>query len=224
MLNPLRGSVGILGGSFNPVHNAHLRMALEAREALGLERVDLLPAKHPPHKGVAGLLPFSLRLELLHLAVAKQPGLGVNPLEGDMPEPSYSFDTLSLLNAQHPERNHVFIMGSTDLVTLPEWHRGLELPLVVDIAIVDRHGVGLDVVDRFLQAHWQCFEESSWMRRIAGGKLVAFVSMPRLDISASLIRERFCSGRDICGFVPEAVRERMLAQARLVTQCWSVLP
>jgi nicotinate-nucleotide adenylyltransferase len=213
--------VGILGGSFNPVHNGHLRMAIEAREALGLARVDLLPARVPPHKGTAGLLDFGLRLDMARLAVEGVEGLGVCALEGEMPVPSYSHATLVRLAELHPGTRHVFVLGSTDLPTLPDWHRGLELPLLADMAVVDRLGLGLDTVDRFLTAHWQWREEGPGLRRIDGGRLVAFVPMARLDISASMVREKFCAGREVRGLVPEAVRERMLAAPRQFSDCWN---
>jgi len=218
--SPLAGSVGILGGTFNPVHNAHLRMALEALEVLGLARVELMPAKLPPHKGAAGLLDFPLRLQLLRQAVDGVDGLGVNALEGEMPEPSYSHATLSRLRELFPAENHVFVLGSTDFLTLPAWYRGLELPLLADIVVVDRLGLGQDTVDNFLSDHWRWQEDAPGVRRLEGGRRVAFVPMPRLDISASMVRERFLAGREVSGLVPEAVRRRMRSDAPLFTGCW----
>ena len=224
MAEALAGSVGILGGTFNPVHNGHLRMALEAREALGLSRVDLMPARVPPHKGTAGLLDFGLRLELLRAAAHGVEGLGVNDLEGDMPSPSYSIATLTRLRELFPNVNHVFVLGSTDLLTLPDWHRGLELPLLADLAVVDRLGLGIDAVDRFLDTHWTWEAEGPALRRIAGGRRIAFVAMPRLDISASMVREKFCAGLETCGLVPEAVRRRLGDRPRLFLDCWQSQP
>lgn len=224
MGSPLAGSPGILGGTFNPVHNGHLRMALEAREALGLSRVDLMPASVPPHKGRAGLLDFETRLALLREAVEGVGGLGVSGLEGDMPTPSYSYDTLTRLGELHPGVNHVFVLGSTDFLTLPEWHRGLELPLLSDMVVVDRLGLGLDAVDRFLDAHWQWEAEGPALRRIKSGRLVAFVTMPRLDISASMVRDKFCSGLETSGLVPEPVRRRMRDDPGLFRSSWNSQP
>ncbi len=220
MGNPLAGSVGVLGGTFNPVHNGHLRMALEAREALGLARVDLMPARVPPHKGGRGLLDFGTRLDLLRAAVRGVDGLGVSDMEGGLPAPSYSFATLTRLRELRPDVNHVFVLGSTDLLTLPEWHRGLELPLLADLAVVDRMGIGQDEVDSFLAAHWSFDAPGPGLRRIAGGRLVALVGMPRLDISASMVREKFCAGLETAGLVPEAVRTRMRDEPRAFLDRW----
>jgi len=214
--------VGILGGSFNPVHNGHLRMAIEARETLDLARVDLLPAKVPPHKGAAGLLDFDLRLALLRLAVDGVSGLDVCALEGEMPVPSYSHATLTRLQELFPDTGFVFVLGSTDFLTLPDWRKGLELPLLSDIAVVDRLGLGQDAVDRFLDTHWDWRKEGSGVRRIAGGRRVVLATMARLDVSASLVREKFCAGLEISGLVPDAVRERMLAEPHVFMDCWNL--
>lgn len=222
MASPFSGMVGILGGSFNPVHNGHLRMAIEARETLDLARVDLLPAKVPPHKGAAGLLDFDLRLALLRLAVDGVSGLDVCALEGEMPVPSYSHATLTRLQELFPDTGFVFVLGSTDFLTLPDWRKGLELPLLSDIAVVDRLGLGQDAVDRFLDTHWDWRKEGSGVRRIAGGRRVVLATMARLDVSASLVREKFCAGLEISGLVPDAVRERMLAEPHVFMDCWNL--
>jgi len=221
--NPFSGFIGILGGSFNPVHNGHLRMAIEARERLGLSRVDFLPAKVPPHKGESGLLDFKLRLSLLRAAVQGVEGLGVCALEGEMPAPSYSYATLTRLRELDPSAAFVFVLGSTDFLTLPHWHRGLELPLLTDMAVVDRLGLGQEAVDAFLNRHWQWSVEEGGARRIAGGRRVVLLPMARLDISASMVREKFCAGLETSGLVPEAVRDRMLADAHVFADCWNVL-
>lgn len=221
MPSPFIGSVGILGGSFNPVHNGHLRLAIEVRETLGLARVDLLPARVPPHKIDAGLLDFELRLELVGLAVAAVPGLGVCALEGEMPVPSYSYATLNRLRETQPDTNHVFILGGTDLLTLPEWHRGLEIPLLTDLAVALRGDTDTADLEGFLAAHWDARSDGPGVFRIAGGGRVAFVTAPRLDISSSLVRDKFLHGRELCALVPDRVRQRMLAAARHFADRWS---
>lgn len=213
-------SVGLLGGSFNPVHNGHLRMAIEVGERLGLERVDLMPAKVPPHKGSQGLLDFELRVDLLRAAVAGVAGLGVSDIEGRLPVPSYSYATLARIGRDCPGTHHVFVLGAADLLTLPSWHRGLELPLLTDIVVVDRMGLGSAAVAEFLNRHWTLSGEETGVWTLKGGRRVFFVSVPRIDISASMVRDRFCAGRELSGLVPDVIRQRMMADAILFTACW----
>lgn len=217
----LTGAIGIFGGAFNPVHNGHLRMAIETREALNLRRVDFMPTHIPPHKSTQGLLPFELRLGLLLESVSNIDGLGVNALEAEMPGPSYSFETMSRLHAAEPDSRFAFVMGSTDFVTLPDWHRGLDLPLITDIVVADRTGTNLPAVDEFLTHHWEWSEEGPNIRRIAGGRLVVFIAIPRLDISATLVRDKFIRGQDPLALVPDAVRRRMRAEPHLFHHFWT---
>ena len=112
--------IGILGGSFNPVHTGHVRMAVEALEQVGLDRVDLMPAKEPPHKGSEGLLPFAVRLEMVERAVEAIPGLGANPVEGDRPGPSFTCDTLTCFRTEQPQNDFYFILGASTFLELPK--------------------------------------------------------------------------------------------------------
>ncbi len=120
--------IGILGGSFNPVHTGHVRMAIETLERLSLDRVELVPAKKPPHKDEADILPFELRLELVNRAVQGIPGLGSNPLEGERRGPSFTCDTLTCYRTEQPETEIYFIVGLTAGVAVwryRSWRRWL---------------------------------------------------------------------------------------------------
>lgn len=215
------GAVGIFGGTFNPVHNGHLRMAIETREALDLARIDFVPTHIPPHKPELGLLPFAWRLELTREAVADVPGLGVSALEAEIDGPSFSYSTLTRLQAASPETRFVFILGSPDFLTLPDWHRGLELPLITDIVVADRVGLDIQAVDDFLSRYWQWKVVKDGVRCIQGGQHIIFLTIPRLDISASLVREKFFQGRDLSGLVPEAVQRQMRVEPGLFYHFWS---
>ena len=221
--------IGILGGSFNPVHVGHLRLALEVLEApaAALEYVDLLPCAEPPHKPQEGILPFELRAALLEVAVRHIPRLRVNRLEGLRSGPSYTWDTLTVYAAQYPGQRPLFILGGEDFATLPQWFRGLELPRLADFVVVPRAGAERGAFLRAAAALWPDAREAEAQfpggaRAVLpeGGQLL-FLPLPRLDISASLIRERWLAGRDIHFLVPDAAVALLHAHRDVVAACWA---
>ncbi|NLY42329.1 MAG: nicotinate (nicotinamide) nucleotide adenylyltransferase [Desulfovibrionales bacterium] len=215
------GATGIFGGSFNPPHHAHWRMAIEAREQAGLARVDFYPVAVPPHKAGRSMLPFALRLVLAEAMIATHPGYAVSALEDEVDGPSYSYETLVRVRQACPQEHFVFIVGSTDFLTLPAWHRGLELPLITDMIVVERAGVDEAQSRAFAHQHWGAKECASQVLQIPGGGRIALLTMPRLDISASLVRAKFVQGFDIRGLVPEAVHAWMQANRATCLEYWT---
>lgn len=215
--------IGILGGCFNPVHNGHLRLAVEVREELGLDRVDLVPAHVPPHKSGQGMLPFALRAELAEVAVAGTPGLAVSRIEAERLGPSYTVDTLVALRAALPGAELWFVLGAGDLFSLPQWFRGTELPKLANLAVAGRGEDGLDAVSRFISEQWPGAESQDarcW--RLPGAGLLRTVDLERLDISASDVRARWLTGRSLLGLVPETVELALAQRADAVRQAWAV--
>ncbi|MBZ2173064.1 nicotinate (nicotinamide) nucleotide adenylyltransferase [Nitratidesulfovibrio sp. SRB-5] len=229
--------IGILGGSFNPVHAGHLRLAIEVAEALRPDRIDLVPCAVPPHKEGHDLLPFGLRLSLLHAAVRPFAALAVNALEGGRSGPSYTWDTLHAYRAAEPDATPFFILGGEDFEMLPHWHRGVELPRVADFVVVPRAGSGPEAFRAALAAHWpdaaplapqtdhaQAAPDTE-RHLLRGGPYgdttLTFLPLPRLDISASLLRGKWLRGADIRLLVPDDVDSLLRAQADEVRRCWA---
>ncbi|BBD06934.1 nicotinate (nicotinamide) nucleotide adenylyltransferase [Desulfovibrio ferrophilus] len=213
--------VGLLGGCFNPVHNGHLRLALETGERLGLDRVELVPAAVPPHKSGDGMLPFGLRAELCEAAIAGVEMLRVNRLEGEREGPSYTVDTLRALTAQRLEDEFTFILGSEDLFVLPDWHQGVLIPGLVNLAVAGRRDGGLEAVRLFVEQTWagaESLDDASW--RLPQGRRLSFIPAGRLDISASDIRQRWIDGQSVRGLVPEAVERLMDEHGDEVRTVW----
>lgn len=199
--------LGVLGGSFNPVHNGHLRMAVEALEQLGLDRVDLVPAASPPHKPDTGMLDFGERLRLVELAVADVEGLGANPLEGHRPGPSFTCDTLHCMRTEQPHDEFHFILGTGTFLELGKWKQGLELPNLANLVVVNRWEQAVTEVADFLAEHWPEAEpQGHGVWRFASGSTLTMLDMPRLDIKAGDIRRRWRERRRLDFLVPEAVR------------------
>jgi nicotinate-nucleotide adenylyltransferase len=206
--------IGILGGSFNPVHFGHLRAAIEVRERLGLDRVELVPAKEQPHKYQGDMLPFHSRVALIKLALKGVPGLAVNPLEGERQGPSYTCDTLAEYRARLPEAERFFILSALTLFNLPSWRHGLELPELVDLVVVPRGRAGRVETAEFLASQWPLARPAdpgpadlAWSF-VSGGRIL-YLSTPRIEISSTIVRDRWRRGRCLTGLVPPAV-ERVL--------------
>ena len=115
--------IGLLGGSFNPIHNAHLEIAEQAGLACGLERVIFIPAADPPHKKLAGDVPFELRCRMVELAIAARPGFELSIIEGERSGKSYSIDTINAFRAKAPQNELFFIIGGDSFLEIGLWHR-----------------------------------------------------------------------------------------------------
>jgi nicotinate-nucleotide adenylyltransferase len=136
---PLR-ALGVLGGTFDPIHLGHLRLAEEARESLDLERVCLIPAGQPPHRGAPGSTADD-RLAMARLAIAGNPGLEVDDGEVRAAQKSYTVLTLERLRAElGPQRPLVLILGADAFQGLPAWHRWTELFDLAHVAVANRPG------------------------------------------------------------------------------------
>jgi len=122
-----RKQIGILGGNFNPVHNAHLVVADQVRQQLGLDQVLLMPEYEPPHVDKKETIDEQHRLKMLELAIEGIEGLGIETIELERKGISYSYDTMKLLTEQHPDTDYYFIIGADMVDYLPKWYRIDEL-------------------------------------------------------------------------------------------------
>lgn len=220
--------VAILGGSFNPPHVGHLRLAVEAAEALGdrIDRLDLVPSARPPHKKNQHLLPFELRAAMLEAAARPVPRLRCNRLESFRQGPSYTWDTLRAYHAAEPGKKLYFLLGSPDFALLPTWRHGLELPALCDLVVVPRGEQSAEEFMDTTRALWPQAEaqppllpESACMRLPGGGR-AHFLPLPWLAVSASRIRELWLAGRSVEYLVPEAALELLQAYGRTALKHW----
>ncbi len=191
------GAIGLLGGTFNPPHLAHLVCAMEARDQLGLDAVKLVPAGTPPHKPIdPSQPPAAVRVELCELAAAEEPGLEVLRDEVRRAGPSYTVDTLRGLHAAGDELT--FIVGADQALGLPDWREPETVLSMARIAVAKRGDTAQqDILDR--------------CSGLVGFQRITFFDMPRLDISSSAIRARVAAGRPIRHLVPAAVADRIAA-------------
>ena len=192
--------VGILGGTFDPVHHGHLVAAEEARYQLGLDRVLFVPAAHPPHKPRQPITPAHHRLRMIELAIAPSPHLAVSRVDLDRPGPSYTVDTLDLLRAEWgPDALLFFIQGADLLADILTWHQPQRLIQLCQLAVVERADVEIDL--QYLEGHLPGLSSR-----------IHWVRMPGLDISSRDLRARVRRGRPISHLVPRAVEAYILEQ------------
>jgi nicotinate-nucleotide adenylyltransferase len=210
------GAWGILGGTFDPIHWGHVRMAVEAKEALGLERVILVPSFVPPHKAAQSMLPYVMRRALARAACRAEAGLAVSDLERSLSTPSYTVRTVAALRQLPVGGPWVFILGSTDFVRLGSWHQGINLPHLVHLVIVERPGVSWIQVDQFAQALG--LARTSWGWR--GKRCVVYLQPPSLEISSTLIRQRFVARRSLAGLVPSLCRDILESHRTFIERLW----
>jgi nicotinate-nucleotide adenylyltransferase len=171
--------VGILGGTFDPVHVGHLMDASAARHQLGLDRVLVVPARDPWQKEGRVIAPAEQRFEMLVAALDGADGLEASRIELDRDGPTYTIDTVEQLRA--PGRELVLVMGSDVAANLDSWHRVDDLRDLVTLAIVDRDDVALADPD---------------------GWRVVRVSVPRMQLSSTDLRRRVAAGEPIEFLVP----------------------
>lgn len=191
-------TIGLLGGTFNPPHVAHLVCAMEARDQLGLDGVRLIPAGIPPHKEAPSDPGAEVRVALCELAAASEPGLEVIRLEVDRAGPSYTVDTLRQLHASAPEDDLIFIVGGDQAHGLPDWRDPEGVLSLARIAVANRGDTSPEAIRE------RC-------AGLAGADRITFFTMPRLDVSSTDIRARAAAGRPIRHLVPGPVADRIAA-------------
>jgi len=190
-----RPRLGVLGGSFDPPHLAHLAIASEACHALALERVLFVPAAAPPHKGGEERTPAAVRLELTTLAVdddLRFTASGIEIEHGLV----YTVDTLRALDDRYSGHDLYFIAGSDSLLQLESWHQPEELLALCRLAIAPRPGDQPAAIAAAV-ARW-------------GEDRVVRLDAPTLAISSSQIRERVAGRRPIRYLVPRRVEQSIL--------------
>jgi nicotinate-nucleotide adenylyltransferase len=200
------GLIGVLGGTFDPVHHGHLRLALEMREALELDQVLLVPAARPPHRSPP-VAPATERLAMLLAAVEGVPGLRVDERELDRSGPSYTVDTLRSLRSERPGWALCLLLGMDAFAGLHTWSRWAELPRLAHLGIARRPGSQEPELPELARLLTQArvAQPAGLRRGFAGG--VAVADVPALDISSTRIRGLLAAGRDPRYLLPAPVLE-----------------
>ena len=182
--------IGLLFGSFNPVHVGHLILAEHFATRTDLAEVWFVVSPHSPFKNATDLRPEAERLHLVQLAIVGNSRLRAEAIEFSLPRPSYTIATLDALRQRHPTADFVLLMGADNLPGLPRWQEAARLLAEIDIYVYPRPGTPLPDLAAFPRAQ--------------------VMTAPLLDISATYIRESLRQGRSIRYLVPAAVEAELL--------------
>lgn len=178
--------IGVFGGTFDPIHRAHVAMAKAARNAAGLDRVLFVVAARPPHKKEEGpCAPPEERYAMVEAALREEAGLEAARIELDRPGASYTADTLQALHDAHPKAQLNLIVGLDSLVDLPRWHKPETILELAHLLVLPRPGAY--TIPESLEGHYRMipFEETG--------------------ISSTEVRQALTSGARVTGLIPHAV-------------------
>ncbi len=196
--------IGILGGTFDPVHHGHLRLALEMLDGMGLNEIRLVPARQPPHRDPP-IASAADRRTMLEAAVGTTPGLRVDTRELAREGPSYTVDTLGSFRTEFPERPLCLIMGMDAFCELDTWHNWQRLPELAHIGIARRPGAPMPKSGRPAKLlHEHLIDAPSLLRQTNAGYMLV-KDIPPLDITATRIRSLLAAGRNPRYLLPDAV-------------------
>jgi nicotinate-nucleotide adenylyltransferase len=215
-----RKQVGLLGGTFDPVHNGHLAVAHHAMQALELDSIWFVPACLPPHKVGHGngraITSFTHRIAMLKRSISQYPSFVISDIEAKRSAPSYSIDTINILLQDIREQVDLyFIIGADAFLEIDTWKRFKELPNLVNFVIISRPGFPPGKVETVIRNTFAGYEydplTETWNSPHGKGSFI-LQHMEPVPISSTKIRERVKRGKEITGLVPPAVEDYIKKQ------------
>lgn len=186
--------IGIMGGTFNPIHNVHLSMAEEARTQYGLDKVLFMPSKNPPHKEKREIVSDSHRKRMIQHAIRNYPYFSFSDLELRREGTTYTRDTLAYMTENAPEDEFYFILGGDSLEALESWRDPAYIFSHCTILAANRGDVSPDKVSR-----WVTYYSEKY------GANIYEIQMPPLGISSEMIRNKLDAGQDVSAYCPPSV-------------------
>ncbi len=205
---------GIIGGTFNPIHNAHLNIAAELLVSCQLDRVIFIPAALPPHKHTENIVAFKHRLQMVRCATAHNSKFEVSDIEGQRHGKSYSVDTLTLLHQRYPEDEFYFLIGMDSFLNIATWRNYPQLFELCNLVIAQRPGTAkLDQQPELPVAiHQQfCYDAELNLYRHRSGHRLIFLQETFLDISSTRIRTKIAQQQPTDLLLPAPVAKYIQA-------------
>ena len=171
--------IGIMGGTFNPIHIGHLIMAETAYEEYRLDEVMFLPSKNPPHKKSSAIVKEADRKKMISLAIEGNSHFSISTMEFEREGKTYSVDTMDILKCLYPENEYFYLIGADSLYNLESWHRAEDLMRMTRFLVATRDHHSYNEMNVFAE----CL-------RGAYGADIAFLNTPTIEISSSELREK----------------------------------
>lgn len=203
--------IGILGGTFDPVHFGHLRPALEVMQAIGLQQVRFVPNRIPPHRETPWLNAEN-RLELLNTAIADQPGFVLDERELRREGQSYMVDTLESLQVDFPSQSICLILGMDAFLGLRQWYQWQRIPQFCHLIVTTRPGFKCNF-DAIEDMPVTLATTASELDEVATGRIL-LQSVTQLDISASVIRTLLARDRSVRYLLPDRVNDKLMKMVK----------
>ena len=210
-----RQQIGLLGGTFDPVHNGHMAVASHVLKTLALDSIWFIPAALPPHKGGHAdgrdITSFADRIVMLEIAIGNNNSFIISDIEAKRSAPSYSIDTFDILNQQLGEQTDLyFIIGLDAFIEIDTWKRFEELTTLVNFVIISRPSYPPDKAGEIIRHYFTGYEYDSsyetWNSPQSKGSFI-LQHMEPVTISSTEIRKKVRNGEDLTGLVPPKVED-----------------
>ena len=186
--------VGIMGGTFNPIHYGHLFLAENAYEQAGLDQILFMPSKNPPHKAKPNSITEQQRVDMISLAIKDNPHFALSTLELEREGMTYTADTLKILTEEQSDTEYYFIVGADSLFMMQNWYEPQIIFDLCTVVVAGRDHVELEQ----LQQH------ALYLQNMFQAKIL-LIDMPTIQIASAVIRDRVAANKPIRYYLPDAV-------------------
>lgn len=193
-MEQVRKRIGIMGGTFNPIHIGHLILAEKAYETMNLDKVWIVPTANPPHKQGLEILSKEHRLEMVKMAISDNPHFKLSLMEMEGETPRYSYETMEWLNSHYQDCEFYYLLGADSLFDIEKWREFERFMKATHILVAVRN----EQISEDLEA-WVTYLKKKYNARIS------FINSPNIGISSSLIRELVKEKKSIRYYVPDSV-------------------
>ncbi len=188
--------LGIMGGTFNPIHFGHLFLAENAYEQIGLDQILFMPSKNPPHKAKPSQVTDQQRVEMIALAIGDNPHFALSTFELERSGYTYTADTLTLLKEENPEKEYYFIVGADSLFMMHQWYQPQTIFSLCTVVAAGRDNVDPERLE----------QQAEYLRQQYQANIM-LLDMPTIQIASGEIRKRMKEQRSVRYYLPEAVIE-----------------